>query len=134
MKLIIKKDELINDLFVHWLIDRIKQDITLEADIRRLSELSNYFSEVTGDTISMIDVVMYAVNSIVCIKTADNYHITLPPTKKYRTTNYLIVTLVKFIDYGTNDIAGCRLFSSVLGRVTMNFDQYFAEYRNCMGV
>lgn len=123
MKLVIEKTPMVNVLFIKWLVQEIRNRLTLNIDVRKINRLQLYLEENFPETrISLLAALRYSLGFLRFRDNGRYYLIYLDVHNKlYR--GIPLEDIVKFIDNGNLEIDGCQLFS----RTFMQVEQELPE-------
>ena len=136
MRIIIPVNNQYAEDFIQWLIKKIKSNILLQLDLRKLYPVVAYqkekkiFKPQANDElpINFESVVKHVVKSITYKKVKDNWIIYIPqntPYKGYFTTLY---ALCRFIDKGNSEVKGYPIFSNTFNGVAANISKYYNQF------
>ena len=121
--------------FGAWLSNRIKIKLLSNSKKYNFVHWDKYLSE--SETLKRLykkdykamDVIVFASKNIVCKGTDGEISITFDNTKFVPGFDRLpLVTLVKTINYGTQDSKGCPIFTDTFNYFVKNLDTYVGMY------
>lgn len=136
MRVIIPINNQYAEDFIQWLVKRLKSNILLQLDLRKLYPFIAYqkdkkvFKSYNADEppINFESVIKHVVKSITYKKVKDNWIIYIPentPYKGYFTTLY---ALCRFIDKGNSEVQGYSIFSNNFNGVAANVSKYYNQF------
>ena len=114
-------------LFSIWLVSRIKFEIMSKVLNSNFKPLENYLRKELKINQSIYQVISKCIESIEIVKLNSSYVIQINQNKKYN--DILVKTISKIIDYGTIDLKGYSIFSSIFDNINKNLDVYYYIYK-----
>lgn len=128
MRLIIEKNDKITGLFIRWLVRRLKEVMKANLDYKKLSALQIYLNEKFPEyKVNIISVLLASINHIKVKEIGLHYLIYFDiDNKKYK--NMLVSDILKFINDGNMEIAGCGIISKSLFEIEYNINSLYKEY------
>lgn len=132
MRIVIEKDNIIDEAFIKWLIRFIKSDIIRKLNNRHLNRLNNYIN--TNNTfeydksINVKKVIIQSLNTLGYKKSGNHYIITFNEIIPFYSTKFKLKDILNFITYGNFEIKGCSIISEVFDSIQNNLELYKKLY------
>lgn len=122
--------------FIEWLIRRIKSNIFLSLDLKKLYTFQTYQKNVkvfkphnnTKNELDFQSALMTGVKSITYKKVRNNWIIYVPNNIPYKGYYATILSVCKFIDSGNSEVRGYPIFTQIFNGVTTNLSKYYNQF------
>lgn len=141
MKLVIEKSPDVTSGFINWIIDRLRDEILIRASDEKLRYMEECLNSMLESStlapdvhIDLLYAVLQSVDSLEYVEGLGYYHIQINPFVKLSGTDFKLVSIAKFINYGNQDISGCNIFTDSFLEVSENISMYYRMYISNVGV
>lgn len=134
MRIVIEKDNDINESFLHWIIRFIKVEILKELNNNNLDRLNAYINEFdffkSGQSINLKKIIFQALNTLNFKYSGNYYIISFNEIIPLYDTEYKIIDVLNFITYGNFEVRGCTIISDIFDSIHYNLKLYKKLYHN----
>lgn len=140
MKLLIEKSLDYNDDFVEWLLGVIRDDVLTRINENYLDNMEYYLntmlsnSTLSNDKVDLYATILQILDHLEYINGFSHYHIQINPIAKLSGTNFRLLAIAKFINYGNQDVHGCGVFTESFSYVENNLVEFYGMYLMNTGV
>lgn len=132
---IIDKKNLLSDMFLVWIIRRLKEQMIAYIDENKLKSWDSYLNEQTSfksiylKKISAKDILLSGINNLIFNKSSSKISILIDPNQYLPGMDRIkIYDMCKMINYGTLSQKGYPLFTNIFKQVESTFGEYVDEY------
>lgn len=140
MKLLIEKSIDYNEDFVKWLMGAIKDEVLSRLNENYLDSMEYYLnymlsnSTLSNDKVDLYSATLQILDHLEYINGFSHYHIQINPIAKLSDTNFRLLAIAKFINYGNQDVHGCGVFTESFSYVENNLVEFYGMYLMNTGV
>ena len=125
MELVIQNDDQMSSQFISYLLNVIRS--TIMEQIQDYLKFNFMFSKY--DSIINVQTIMsLAAQNFKSYIFQDKIIIKIDPLVNYLNTQFKLITLCKFLNYGDLEIPGCHVFSNILNSIVTQLNDIYSEY------
>ena len=128
MELVIVKNKYYSYSFVKWLTNVVRIEVMSNLSLELLPRYEQEIYNLFNVNVNYVDIIKKSLNNLQILESNDKYIVQINPNIKYKNTNLCLNVLVNLLDYGTLQVKGCYLFSTVFNNINNNLNIYYDRY------
>lgn len=126
--IIYNKNNLYNNIFIKYLINKIKELFIKELNTELIKIWEIYFKEVLGVDVDLYKTILYSIDTLQITSTKHYYRLAINPNIVIGKMNMRLIALCKTINYGTSQVRAYPIFTKIFKSVSSNIGNYYNEF------